>query len=809
MGRRSNELFIGSQHLNSEGRTLKHPALINIYANINVNKIKDEPISLIGMDLETNADTAELKLLGFWNGYKYGYYTSNFLNVLFSWIRLGYNKKRSLAYWNRLDPFVLYKQFLLEVSPEEQQTSMERFGKIAGEWDRKHSKWTIDPVIEVKMGDWYVGIKNVVRSSVQFFYYRLGDEKLKVVWAYDIAQLYPNGLEKEATSRYDYYSKVDKSAHLVDWNRFDNDEDYRENIVLKSNELDSRAVYDLGMNIQVEAFKAFGYYPSTLVSQASFARSAIIANLTNKYKAKYPDNEELVHENVLNDVKSIGFINHYDDWTTRFGGDVVKDLYCLSTECYSGARIEAYKYGYAKDGYTADITQAYPDTIKDLYDLRDSIITTGTGTPPNIKNSYCFIRGEVDVPDEVIFHPITVKHPMDNNVNICATGKYRASYTSEERNFCIGLGVKFTNETWYNIETKGILSPLAEVANDFIALRASFRAEGNTAEFMAKTAVASMYGILFEAVDTFEKTPDGVKRAGYRAGEFWNPFFATIITSRTRILISKASHIIEEAGGKVILAMTDSLLWTGTAEMLPDDLWREVKTVGYFEKPSHVKNIICLGSGRYGYETDKGYLMAKKRGLNAVELHDPKGVVLNDFNWFNALDTMAKTKSEKIELKVRMLISVGLVVNSNEYTILDLGRVLEVDREVDVIVGKNKRLFNEDLKNASLLAKTLIDTRPFYLGYGMGGYDDLNDQTLPFLRNELMKKVVVTRKQKDQVVKRRASKKYYDSKKEKIRKEYSEKYEQLRELGYTQPEAKKMASWSMDRILNKMKEDKK
>ena len=50
MARRENELFIGTEHLNIEGRSIKHPALIKIYANVNVNKLSTEPVKLYGLD---------------------------------------------------------------------------------------------------------------------------------------------------------------------------------------------------------------------------------------------------------------------------------------------------------------------------------------------------------------------------------------------------------------------------------------------------------------------------------------------------------------------------------------------------------------------------------------------------------------------------------------------------------------------------------------------------------------------------------------------------------------------------------------
>lgn len=817
MARRTNELFIGADKLNVEGRNIKHPALIKLYASVNINKIKENPIQLYGIDLETNHITAELKLLGFWNGNSYRHYTKDFLQVLFSWVKLAYRQERSLAYWNKLDPFILFKQFVLRLPATEQIKTLERYGHTSGEWDKKEGKWKsgYDPVVEISFHDIHFGIRNVVRSSVQFFFYRTGDLDLKTVWAFDIAQLYQNGLEAEATKKLPYYSKVDKTAHLVDWVRFESDSDYRNNVVLKSNELDSRAVYDLGMMIQEEFKTAFKWYSNTLVSQGSFARSAIVASRTNKYKLMFPDDDEKVAKLLIEDINSIPFMNYYDEWASKFGADTLKDMYCLIMEAYSGGMIEAYRYGYAKEGYIADLTQAYPATIMELYDLRNAILTKGTGIPPHVDFSYCFIRGEVDIPLTVNFHPITVKHPINKETNIRANGNYRASYTLEERDYLERLGTTFKNETWYNIQTEGKPSVLAETAKEFTDLRAYLRSINNNAEYMAKSASASMYGIEFEAVDTYLDINGEIVKGGYRAGEFFNPIYATIITSRTRLKLSEASTIIEEAGGHVTLIMTDSVMWEGTAEMLPPELWRETKTVGYFEKPTLIKDIVCLGSGRYGYKTKSkktglwDSVVSKKRGLNAVEIHYPTGVVLDDFNWLNALKIMEQTGKDKIEIKVRTLISVGLVLHNNSYTILDLGRVIEETREVDCIVGKSKRFYSDDLKNPKMLAVGMVDTQTIYLSKGMYGNNEVIDQTLPELRRMVMEKELITGKEKRTRNVNKASKKYYAKKSGDIKDKLKQVYQQLRDYGYSAYESKKMSSWSIEKIKNKLMEDQK
>ena len=892
MARRENELYIGTEYLNLEGRMIKHPSLIHDIGTINVNKLRPTAIKLIGLDIETDHLKGDLKLLGIWDGIRYNYHTKDFLNVLLNYSKAAAKNDMALAYWNRLDPFVILKEFMNYVDDDHKQQALARFGKISGDWDNKLHEWIVNPVIEIKIGRYTFGIIQAIRSSIQFFIHNEYKTGFKTVWSYDIAQLFQNGLEYEATSRFDYYSKVDKSAHLVDWKRFETDNDYKFKIVLKSNELDAKACHDLGMNIQKEFNAAFGYYPRTLLSQGSMARAATLAVITNQYK--HLEDKQASHQ-VSEDVKSIGIMNYYDVWTNKYGQHVMKDLYALSTEAYSGGYIEAIRYGYAKEGYYTDIASAYPGVIQNLYDLRNAIITTGKGIPPTIDHSYCFIRGEINIPRHVNFHTITVKHIVEKSTNIRPTGLFRASYTLNERKFLEEQGATFDNEEWYNIKTEGKPNALAKVCKDFINLRTKMIAEGNSAQYMAKIAANSLYGILFEAIDTYsEKTetrvntskfygsqltpylkkinlstikseieywfgdlylkvynrwhsntglyPDQVKqelesvgiffeadnsfdilmeinkmyeynieesteehtnvfRNGYRSGEFWNPILASVITSETRLTMARAATAIEKAGGKVIVMMTDSLFWSGKADMIPSELVRDKKTLGYFETVKKVYNIVCLGSGRYGYQDKDGSYTSKKRGLNAGVIQDEDGIDITDFNWLQALQIMAKTNKDKIDMQVRTLVSPGLILGNSAYGYHDLGRIVEEDREIDAIVGKHKRDYDPKLKNPKNLAKQLIETYPLYLQPNMAGRG-IVDQTLPQLRHLMMHKNIITahERKKLKTANRQRAFMSADDRKLDYNSTQKEKYQYLKSKGLCSKEADVMRKWSHERI---------
>jgi hypothetical protein len=453
-------------------------------------------------------------------------------------------------------------------------------------------------------------------------------------------------------------------------------------------------------------------------------------------------------------------------------------------------------------------------------DLRDSKVTYGTGEPPHIDNSYCFVRGDVNIPMEVDYSPITVKHITLKETNIRATGQYRASYTIRERDYMIKQGATFSNETWYNIETKGLQSPLGEVAEDLVKLRLELLKKGDSAEYLAKTSAASIYGITFEATNTFvENDQLEVTKNGFRGGEFLNPLFAAWICAETRIQMSEAAQCVANNGGKPVLLMTDCVFWEGEKSALDSKFIRDTKTLGYFETPEPFSEMACLGSGRYSYKNaEKNTITTKNRGLNIFQIHDKDGIVLDNYNWLEALEMAKRDNSLEIEVKVRVLISVGIVAHNNfmdiydedtgitsktEITANDLGRVVTSVRKVNLISGLTKRLL---VKKPTIdeIANGSIKTDSLYYSFGMAGDGKLVDQTLPILREEVMKLDVRTAKKRDLANRSKASYKYNKENKETILAQEREKYKFIKNLGYTRQEAKRYAKRSWERIHSEL-----
>ena len=230
-----------------------------------------------------------------------------------------------------------------------------------------------------------------------------------------------------------------------------------------------------------------------------------------------------------------------------------------------------------------------------------------------------------------------------------------------------------------------------------------------------------------------------------------------------------------------MLIMTDSLFWTGTAEMMSNKYFRKEKTVGYYEKPEELHDFICLGSGRYGYTDHNGRKQTKKRGLNASSMHSPDGLVINNFDWLSALKLANESNTGKMTISVRVLISVGLVLSRLDYTYKDLGRVIEEIREVDLVVGKNKREYSPAIKDVKRLTTQLVDTEPIYLYFGKLGRPTVLDQTLSNLRHKLMDMHILDREKVNKEQNAKRVRKHY--KNNGLKELHKERYNFLKSIG--------------------------
>jgi hypothetical protein len=594
---------------------LLHHILIARYAKVTMHH-RDTPIPLVGLDIETNYLTGEPKLLGY--SYPNGFYhsddtpTLDSLYLIIQGIISNSDPGTQIVTWGNLDINCLIRLF--DPTSEEKTFISKGYGGRFrnGEWYQK------PPLMRSMFNgatfsiDHYISGRSL-RLSVVIA------NRCRTIWIYNLSQFYPTRISETAKALGYKWIDYDESTHLIDWKRYFTESAYRIEC-LDSNRQDAQTVRMMADHLQGIFHKAFQAYPALLVSAGSLADAAVSKMLTPE---EYESN-------------SWQYLKYS---TLGANNDVVRLAESLLSEAYSAGYVDQFSIGFHPKAFTVDISSAYPHKIRQLPDLRNCYMVPGSGNP----NDYIkrlsserigvfttVLRGTVTIPESLEYHPITVKTPQRQNIR--PIGTFRAAYFIEERDFCEKYGATFTNEEWVIFALKeNVPAPIAKVSQALADMRDSYRAKLDDAkksgsdeeiifydslQYMVKVVDNSLYGKNVMATEIVEEINGKPVVVGLKAGDRFNQLYGGWITALTRTQLAQACMDIQTNGGLPILAMTDSVYWTGTIKDLPQDvISHHGKVAGKFESPEVVEDMFLVKTGQYEYRKGKQFYH-KMRGLN-------------------------------------------------------------------------------------------------------------------------------------------------------------------------------------------------
>lgn len=731
----------------------KHPATIaQLKTPSRASKVKKKPSIPVGLDFENDTETGETMLMGLYclrgpgglkdeaNEYPerksvYRPTLSSFVQVIksYAYKNRGKNSLYEMACWSNFD----MEQVLRLFEPSDEEIGA--LGKRDPSFDKKTGEWKREPAIkrQVKVnGNLYeIAITAYVKKKFMSFAIRQlsngksnpkkGRPRQVKIALYNTIQFFSkmpettkeekliNDLEKEkeikikplgrnilyyfGESAYRHYPR---DLHVIDWQRFENDKEYSEK-VRECNIYDAWCAAKMFQVRDNLLYSVFGAYSPSPASEACFSDVAVAQESKND-----------------NDYNALNFFWLVENvWKDNIFQAV--NLFNKACCAYAGGLVSVIRAGCSPSAFLADISSAYPFYNMRAPDLRDSFLIEGVGRPPAVNPSnglyenmpfvetdesgpyMVFCEGRVFVPDNLVTHPIITRYrALDGHINQSLKGWHYAFYTKHERDFIVSRGGEFKQEKWVAVYCTGKLSVMGKVTQKLLDMRKEYKAQGKENEqHTCKIAANAMYGKTWEAIPFYEND----EQVGYCAGQRFNPVYATYITSITRTLMSYAAARIEDSGGKVMLLMTDSILWQGDFNNLPRELWRDEKTPGYFEKPDEVYDCMVAATGLYQYEGAKG-ITQKTRGYagfkrfraeNPHEEHEEE--TLDETASLIELAEEAKENGTgRAKIKTQRLISHKLAVKQAEYR-NSAGMILSnIEKDIDFCTNVGKEL-NRDL----------------------------------------------------------------------------------------------------------------
>lgn len=634
---------------------VRHPVHVTERSSPRPDKTSSNPVELLGFDIETDSLTGKPMLLGDHTGRLWLRPKSKDRpKVILDLLRHANLSGKMLAHWREFDAIAVYR-LLCETLPVEERRA------ACGLYDKEGFTFLID--------DTEVTVKRFGKGTCYEFGLP-GKRKFRVP-SFDISSFYYEGIEKTCKSLgFTWYSKGEERFHLVDWQLYRRDPAYFEG-VNNSNRMDALAAKMLGDQVSADFFRAFKAYPNTLYSAGGLCKAALSTQLT---PGEYSE---------LNFFRLLDA--WYPSWETSPAspdGEAAREIWCMGHEAYSGGLIDCYNLGHAEKAEYADIASAYPAVIMQLPDMYRSLPVVTEGDSPGDMRLQ---RGWITIPENLC-HSVSFKTRGETKAR--CSGRMRVTIWDEERAWIESRGGTFEPEVTLSIKPVET-SPLARACKLFLELRQNLK--GTSAERIAKESANSLYGVSYELSDTHA--------GGYNAGEVYNPLVAGYITAISRLRLAKALQGIRDNGGKLIAAMTDSISWVGSADMLPRDYTvgkhlggvREKKTPGYFETPTTLSDYLSLGPGRYSYRvtSPKGEVKTVNRARGYRLTRENR---LHDY-----------VKDPEMTLPCSLLVSPGIVANSNRYTFEDLGRVIHGTKRLDPWQLSGKRTVTPQ-SNTSLLS---------------------------------------------------------------------------------------------------------
>jgi hypothetical protein len=642
----------------------------------------DKAYNFVTLDLETINN--ELFMIGTTVDGKHECVYENFRNYLNDFFIFCVQHNKDILTWSRYDNTFIIKTLISPLSDDAKRLILLRIRNIT-------------PLFDYDWKGFKIEITNVIKENVIITIYDHAGNHKKIN-VFNLKNLFADvGVKDEINPRHgrtategleqvawdyglDYYSKTIEASHALDIERFNEDEDYRNAMldefhkidlvrfnndplykmgVIESNRLDNIVLVDIANKLLENFHGLCGVYPKTIYTAGSLARSYLLT------------------------IKGMNFNFH-----SMFAKSKLYDkLLDYSMKSYHGGKIESYVIGYIAKATAIDISSAYP------YSLSQLPKPTGKAhfeTDINkIKDYYyAFIDCTVyDVPDKLI-HPISIPAPI-GLANISPSGTFEAIITKPEYDFFIRHGIKVEVRDFIGVESTNDY-PYKDMIQTLFDDRLKNKKSNPSLAGLLKTILNSLYGITFELNDVYEESGELLKWEGLRAGDFFNPIIASYITALTRTYLSEVGDNILDNGGDVYLNMTDSIIYKGEVTL---DVFSDKKTLGKFEKPEKISEVLIMGAGRYEYLKEGKYII-KTRGFNARQ---------NKKSYYSKLDL-----TSKVTINHSTLVTFYRATQ-NKYKLEQLGHLIEEPYIIDPMNLGGKRIIDNRYIN---MKKEFTTTRP-------------------------------------------------------------------------------------------------
>jgi hypothetical protein len=225
-----------------------------------------------------------------------------------------------------------------------------------------------------------------------------------------------------------------------------------------------------------------------------------------------------------------------------------RKLIQLAFESYEGGKFEITHRG-CFTGYEYDISSAYPYEISRLLDIRKARIIYSRQYQPDA--SYGFLRCNIQVLDHFTHLPCGYFQKL----RIYPAGSYYLTITKQEYDYIVDelpsskVKIAILDGAWLVINHRHF--PYGPIMQELYNEKTRWKKKDRITSNNYKIVMNGSYGKMAQCL------PDG--EGNYRAGQGWNPLYASIVTANTRIAVTRLQNLLGDA---CLAVHTDSVIST-------------------------------------------------------------------------------------------------------------------------------------------------------------------------------------------------------------------------------------------------------
>lgn len=270
--------------------------------------------------------------------------------------------------------------------------------------------------------------------------------------------------------------------------------------------------------------------------------------------------------------------------------------------CISGAFISVFQRGYFDSVFVYDINSSYPTRIAKLPDLTKGKFYMDTGHPCNDYHSgWMHVRVNIDVDDMGAYHPC-IPMKRRNASNYYPIGRMETWITlSEYKYFSRYHDIEVIDGLYW---TPTILRyPFAEEIPRLYKLRKE--TDDVMINAFLKIVLNGLFGKFLQKIP--DQDPDSETYKMWKAGNLFNPFYASYILADSRIAVHQL--LMQIPNDEIVACFTDSVICKKELDITTSG---DLGDWG-FEKSG---DAVVLGCGIYTVRESNGKVKTKLRGFN-------------------------------------------------------------------------------------------------------------------------------------------------------------------------------------------------